>query len=93
MQHVIRRSSTNLSRLMSDLFPFLCLKLYSPNFAIAHAQKKLIWLIRIRHTCVALIHKKTVLPLETSSEINFEFIKSLKKKLKCLPLTETNREY
>ena len=36
-------------------------------------------LIRIRHTCVALIRKKTVLPLETSSEINFEFIKCVKK--------------
>ena len=34
---------------------------------------------RIRHTCVALIHKKTVLSLETSSEINFEFIKFVKK--------------
>ena len=36
-------------------------------------------LIIIRHTYVALIHKKTVLSLETSSEINFEFIKSVKK--------------
>ena len=49
-------------------------------------------LIRIRHTCVALLHKKTVLPLETRSEINFEFIKFVKKG-KCLPLTKTNREY
>ena len=32
---------------MSELIPFLCLKLYSLNFAIAHAQK--------RYTCVALI--------------------------------------
>ena len=36
-------------------------------------------LIRIRHTCVALMRKKTVLPLETSSEINFKFIKCVKK--------------
>ena len=63
---------------MSELIPFLCLKLYSLNFAIAHAQKGY-RLIRIRHTCVALIRKKTVLPLETSSEINFEFIKCVKK--------------
>ena len=49
-------------------------------------------LIRIRHTCVALLHKKTVLSLETSSEVNFEFIKFVKKG-KCLPLTQTNREY
>ena len=33
------RSSTNLSPLRSELIPFLCLKLYSLNFAIAHAQK------------------------------------------------------
>ena len=36
-------------------------------------------LIRICHTCVALLHKKTVLSLETSSEVNFEFIKFVKK--------------
>ena len=49
------------------------------NFAIAHAQKKIVMLIRIRHTCVASIHKKTVLSLKTNSEINFEFIKFVKK--------------
>ena len=54
------------------------LKLYSLNFAIAHAQKKIVMLIRIRHDCVALIHNKTALSLETSSEINFEFIKFVK---------------
>ena len=36
-------------------------------------------LIIIRHTYVALIHKKTVLSLETGSEIDFEFIKFVKK--------------
>ena len=36
--------------------------------------------IRIRHTCVALLHKKTVLSLGTSSEINFELIDFVKKK-------------
>ena len=36
-------------------------------------------LFRIRHTCVALLHKKTILSLEANSEINFEFIKLLKK--------------
>ena len=50
-------------------------------------------IIRIRHTCVALMHTKTVLPHETSPEINFEFIKFVKKIVKCLPLTKTNREY
>ena len=54
--------------------------------------KKIVMLIRIRHTCVALLHKKIVLSLETSSEINFEFIK-FSQKGKCLPLTKTNKEY
>ena len=40
---------------------------------------KIVMLIRICHTCVALLHKKTVLSLETSSEVNFEFIKFVKK--------------
>ena len=35
---------------------------------------------------VALKHKKTDLSLETSSAINFEFIKFVN----CLPLTKTN---
>ena len=51
-------------------------------------RKKIVMFIRIRHTCVALIHKKTVLSLEKSSEINFEFIKFVKKIVKCLPLTK-----
>ena len=55
-------------------------------------RKKIVMLIRIRHTCVALLHNKTVLSLETGSEINLEFIKFVKKG-KCLPLTKTNREY
>ena len=38
-------------------------------------RKKIVMLISIRRTCVALLQKKTVLSLETSSEINFEFIK------------------
>ena len=79
IQQAIRRSSTNLFRLMSELVPLLCLKLYSLKVAIAHAQKKIVMLIRIRHTCVALIHKKIVLSLETRSEINFEFIEFVKK--------------
>ena len=42
---------------MFELCSLLCLKLYSLNFAIA--QKKIVMLIRIRQTCVALLHKKT----------------------------------
>ena len=60
------------------MFP-LCLKLYSLNYASAHVQKKIITLIRICHTCVGLKHKKNDLSLETSTEINFEFIKFVKK--------------
>ena len=60
------------------------------NYACA---KKIVMPIRIRHTCVALLHKKTVLSLGTSSEINFESIDFVKKKRKCLPLTKTNRKY
>ena len=44
IQQAIRRSSTNLFRLMSELIPLLCLKLYSLKFAIAHAQKRLLCL-------------------------------------------------
>ena len=62
------------------------------EFCNCACAKKIVMLIRIRHTCVASLHKKTVLSLETSSEINFEFIKFVKKG-KCLPLTKTNREY
>ena len=45
--------SANLSRLMSELCSFKCLKLYSLNFAIAHAQIKIVMLIKIGHNCVA----------------------------------------
>ena len=62
------------------------------EFSNCACAKKIVMLIRIRHICVALLHKKTVLSLETSSEINFEFIKFVKKG-KYLPLTKTNREY
>ena len=54
---------------MSELILFLCLKFYSLNFAIAHGQKMLKGLSEF----VRLV-LRTVLPLETSSEINFEFI-------------------
>ena len=62
------------------------------EFCNCACAKKIVKLIRIRRTCVALLHKKTVLSLETSSKINFEFIKFVKKGI-CLPLTLTNREY
>ena len=50
------------------------------EFCNCACAKKNVMLIRIRHTCVALLHKKTVLSLDTSSEINFDFINFVKKK-------------
>ena len=66
---------------MSELIPFFVFKALFIEFCNCACAKKVIRLIRIRHICVALIHKKTVLPLETSSEIHFEFIKCVKKML------------
>ena len=71
------------------LFVFEALSL---TFAIAHAEKrKFVMLIRIGHTCVILKHKKTDLPLETSSEINSKFIIFVKN-VNYLPLTKPNKE-
>ena len=64
-------------------------KVLFTEFCNCACAKKIVMPITIRHTCVAFIYKKTVLSLETSSEINIEFIKIVK----CLPLTKTNREY
>ena len=52
-QETIRRNSTNLSHLMYELCSFKCLKLYSLKFAIAHAQIKIVMLIKIGLNCVA----------------------------------------
>ena len=46
-------NSTDLSRLMYELCSIKCLKLYSLKFAIAHAQIKIVMLIKIGHNCVA----------------------------------------
>ena len=42
---MIRRNSTNLSLLMSELCSFLCLKLYSLNFANCACAKKIVKLM------------------------------------------------
>ena len=65
---------------------FFVFKAIFTEFCNCACAKKIVMLIRIRRTCVALIHKKTVLSLETSSEINFEFIKFVKKIVNCLSL-------
>ena len=56
-----------------------CVKALFTEFCKCACAKKIVMLIRNRHTCVALIHKRTVLSLETSPEINFEFIKFVNK--------------
>ena len=60
---------------------FLCLKLYSLNFAIAYAQKRLLGL----YLC-CINTQENLLTLETSSEINFEFFKFVKQNCKMSPL-------
>ena len=37
---------------MSELIPFLCLKLYSLNFAIAHVQ----WLLGLSEFIILVLH-------------------------------------
>ena len=66
---------------MSELIRFFVFKALITEFCNC-ACAMVTRLIIIRHTCVALIRKKTVLPLETSSEINLEFIKCVKKNVK-----------
>ena len=64
-RQMTRRNSTKLSLLMSELCSFVFKALFTV-FAM-RMRKKVVMLIRIRHTCVALKHKKPVLSLETSS--------------------------
>ena len=82
-----RHPASDLSKLHQfvSFDGFFVFKALFTEFCNCACAKKVIRLIRIRHTCVALVHKKTVLPLETSSEINFEFIKFVKKKCKMSP--------
>ena len=72
------------------MFPFVFKALFTKLCNCACA-KKLVMLIRICHTCVVLKHKKTDLSLETSAEINFEFIKNLKKNCKLSPFDENKQ--
>ena len=74
------------------MFLFVFKALFT-EFCNCACAKKTVMIIRFRHTCVALLHKKKNLSRETSSEINFEFIKFVRKNVKCLPLTKTRREY
>ena len=53
---MIRRNSTNLSRLISELCSFKSLKLYSPNFAMCMRKLKLQCLSKL---VVIVLHKNT----------------------------------
>ena len=77
---------------MFELCSLLCLKLYSLNFAIAHAPKRLLCLSEFVILALYYYTRKLFYHLKKSSEINFEFIKFVKKG-KCLHLTKTNMEY
>ena len=74
-QQAIRRNSTNVSLLMFELCSLFT------EFCNCACAKKIVMRIRILHLCC----KKTILSLETSSEINFELIKFVKKKWKMSP--------
>ena len=69
------------------MFLFVFKALFT-DFCYGAYAKYLAMLKRIRHTCVALKHKKTVLSLETSSEIKFRIYQICKKIVKCLPMTK-----
>ena len=52
IQQTIRRNSTNLSPLMYELCSCKRLKLYSLKLAIAHAQIKIVMLIKFGLNCI-----------------------------------------
>ena len=81
----------SLSLLKFELCSLLCLKLYSLNFAIAHAQKRLLCLSEF-----------VILVLHYYSRKLFYYLKQAQKSIsnlsnvkkgKCLPLTKTNRKF
>ena len=92
IKQTFRRNPTNLSRLMSELCSFKCLKLYSLNFAIAHAQIKIVKLIKMvinalhKNTRKLINHLKQALKSISNLSI---FLKNEN----CPALTKTNMEY
>ena len=76
-----RHAASDSSKLHQfvSLIPFYVFRALFTEFCNCACAKKIVMLIKIRHTCVGLIQKKIVLSLETSSEINFGFIKFVKK--------------
>ena len=71
----------------------IVLKALFTEFCNCACAQKIVMLVKIRHTCVALLHKKTVLSLETKLGNQFQ-IYQICKKGKCLPLTkQIGKEY
>ena len=61
------------------------------EFCNCACAKKIVMLIRIRHTCVALLHKKTVYHLKQAQK-SISNLSNVKKG-KYLPVTKTNSEF
>ena len=79
------------------MFPFV-FKALITEMCNCTCAKKIVTLIRMCHTCVALKHEKIDLSLETSVEINFEFITFVKKcklspfdEIQCLVIFDLSR--
>ena len=53
---ILRHPTNNLSPLVSEICSILCFKVYSLNFAIAHAQKRLFSLSEL---VIIMYHKNT----------------------------------
>ena len=77
---------------MFELCSLLCLKLYSLNFAIAHAQKRLLCLSEFVILVLHYNTRKLYYHLKQAQK-SFRIYQICKKKGKCLPLIKTNREY
>ena len=77
---------------MFELCSLLCLKLYSLNFAIAHAQNRLYCLSEFVILVLHYNTRKLFYHLKQAQKLISNY-SNLYKKGKCLPSTKTNREY
>ena len=72
--------------------PFYRLKLYSLNFAIAHARKRLLCLSEFVTLVLHLYTRKLTFHLKQAQK-SISNLSNLQKNVKCLPWTKTNWEY
>ena len=77
---------------MFELCSLLCLKLYSLNFAIAHAQNRLLCLSELVKLVLHYNTRKLFYHLKQAQKL-ISNLSNLYKKGKCLSSTKTNREY